>query len=158
MRPGEGNQQDDSTGRGSCSSSSTHDWGIPTLGEPKTAAANRTIVLDPGFTADHRPWPANPQYVSALFRREVERADLPAVRSHNLRHTAASLQVAEGVPLPVVAERLGHSSAAVTLPIREGVAGSGEGGGRASRGSSGRTGRSGPVRGLRASRCPNRQS
>ena len=41
------------------------------------------------FTADHRPWPANPQYVSALFRREVERAGLPAVRSHNLRHTAA---------------------------------------------------------------------
>jgi integrase len=36
------------------------------------------------------------------------------VRFHDLRHSAATLMLAEGVPLVVVSEWLGHSSVATT--------------------------------------------
>ena len=39
------------------------------------------------------------------------------MRFHNLRHSAASLLLAEGVPVKVVSEMLGHSDVATTLRI-----------------------------------------
>lgn len=42
-------------------------------------------------------------------------ADLRRVRLHDLRHTAASLLLAQGVPARVVMEILGHSQISVTL-------------------------------------------
>lgn len=44
-------------------------------------------------------------------------AGLPAVRAHDLRHTHATLLLKRGVYPKVVAERLGHASAAVTLDV-----------------------------------------
>ena len=41
-------------------------------------------------------------------------AGLEGLRFHDLRHTHASLMLAEGVHLKVVSERLGHSSIAIT--------------------------------------------
>jgi len=53
--------------------------------------------------------------------RELERclaaADLPNVRTHGLRHTAASLHLKMGTPAKVVQELLGHSSIAVTMDV-----------------------------------------
>ena len=49
----------------------------------------------------------NPESVSQLFDRIVQRTDLPRIRFHDLRHTHASLLVADGVPIKVVSERLG---------------------------------------------------
>ncbi|OYV96223.1 MAG: hypothetical protein B7Z73_01085 [Planctomycetia bacterium 21-64-5] len=43
------------------------------------------------------------------------RAGLPAIRFHDLRHTAATLLLAEGVHPKVVQERLGHSQISITL-------------------------------------------
>ena len=52
--------------------------------------------------------------VSLLFRR----LGLPKGASlHSLRHTHGSHLVADGVPLPVVAERLGHSSVRTTADV-----------------------------------------
>ena len=45
-----------------------------------------------------------------------DRLGLP-VRLHDLRHTAASLMLAAGVPLKVVSEALGHSSIAITADV-----------------------------------------
>jgi integrase len=49
------------------------------------------------------------------FRRIVAQLDLPAIPLHSLRHSHASLWLAEGVDLAVVADRLGHASASFTL-------------------------------------------
>jgi integrase len=44
----------------------------------------------------------------------LNRAGLPDIRFHDLRHSAASLMLAQGVPLRVVMEVLGHSSISLT--------------------------------------------
>jgi integrase len=49
------------------------------------------------------------------FKKLLARAGLPSVRSHDLRHTAASLLLAQGVPARVVMEILGHSAIALTM-------------------------------------------
>jgi integrase len=52
--------------------------------------------------------------VSYAFGRARAAAGLPPVRFHDLRHSAATLLIAEGTPLIVVSELLGHSSTAIT--------------------------------------------
>ena len=37
------------------------------------------------------------------------------VRFHDLRHTAATLAIKQGIPLPTVSKMLGHSGLAMTL-------------------------------------------
>ena len=46
-----------------------------------------------------------------------EKAGLPVIRLHDLRHTNASLALAAGVDLKVVSERLGHSQLAITADL-----------------------------------------
>lgn len=58
-----------------------------------------------------------PDYVSHLFVKLAERAGVPRIRLHDLRHTNASLALAAGVPLKVVSHRLGHSSTAITSDL-----------------------------------------
>lgn len=57
----------------------------------------------------------NPDSVSQLFSRIVARSGLPRIRFHDLRHTHASLLVANGTPIKVVTERLGHAHPAFTM-------------------------------------------
>lgn len=45
------------------------------------------------------------------------RLGLPRVTTHDLRHSAASMMLAAGVPLPVIAATLGHSSIRVTADL-----------------------------------------
>ena len=49
------------------------------------------------------------------MRRLIERAGVPKVRFHDLRHAHGSLLAASGVNLKVIQERMGHSSEAFTL-------------------------------------------
>nr|MBA2701958.1 tyrosine-type recombinase/integrase [Chloroflexota bacterium] len=49
------------------------------------------------------------------FHGLLERAGLPRVRFHDLRHTAATLLLASGTHPKLVQELLGHSSIALTL-------------------------------------------
>jgi len=51
------------------------------------------------------------------FRKILEEAGLPQIRLYDLRHTAATLALAAGVPVKVVSEMLGHSSVALTLDV-----------------------------------------
>ena len=57
----------------------------------------------------------NPESISQLFARVLQRIDVPRVRFHDLRHTRASLLVADGSAVKVVSERLGHSHPAFTM-------------------------------------------
>jgi integrase len=59
--------------------------------------------------------PVHPHAVYEAFRRIVHNAGIPTMRFHDLRHTHGSLLIAEGVPVKVVSERLGHAHIAHTL-------------------------------------------
>jgi integrase len=61
--------------------------------------------------------PLSPDWISERFEDLVKAADLPRVRFHDTRHTAASLMIASGVPAKVVQEMLGHSHVSITLAL-----------------------------------------
>ena len=51
------------------------------------------------------------------FKRRLAKAEVKAIRFHDLRHTNATLQLEAGIHPKVVQERLGHSDISVTLDI-----------------------------------------
>jgi integrase len=54
--------------------------------------------------------------VMRSLRKMLAEADLPAeIRFHDLRHTAATLAIKQGIPIPTVSKMLGHSDPAMTL-------------------------------------------
>jgi integrase len=68
------------------------------------------------FTTGHGT-PLDPRNLYRDFRRILKRAGLPAIRFHDLRHSAASLMLAQGIPLRSIQEILGHSSIAITANL-----------------------------------------
>ena len=116
------------------------------LAEPKTGKGRRAITLPP-FVVDalrqHRKrqleerlalgpeWeeqglvfpnelgkPAErSNLVQRSFQPILEKAGLPRIRFHDLRHTAATLLLSEGTHPKIVQERLGHSTIAITLDV-----------------------------------------
>ena len=107
------------------------------LTEPKTSRSRRTVALPkvaaealrrhkgrlgavPHPTAlvftDARGGPIRRQnLLRRSFRPLLARAGLPRIRFHDLRHTAATLLLGQGVHVKVVQEQLGHSQISVTL-------------------------------------------
>jgi integrase len=109
---------------------------------PKTAAGARTVSLPPQVVQalrrhrlraleaalrEGRPWseedlvfcsasgtPLHHRRALEALRKVCRRAGVPEVGLHGLRHQHASLLIAQGVPLPDVARRLGHSGTFVT--------------------------------------------
>ncbi|MGO4144151.1 tyrosine-type recombinase/integrase [Paenarthrobacter sp. YAF11_1] len=61
--------------------------------------------------------PLVPANVSKTFGRMAERAGLPKVVFHSLRHLAATIMLQNGIPLPVVSRFLGHSTITVTSDL-----------------------------------------
>src|SRR5260370_2134292 len=59
--------------------------------------------------------PRDMTYLSYTFHRGLERAGLPRLRIHDLRHTAATHLLNKHVHPKVVQELLGHSTIAITL-------------------------------------------
>lgn len=59
--------------------------------------------------------PIHPHSISQTFERIVERAGVPKVRLHDVRHTHGTLLIKAGVPVKVVSERLGHGNPAFTI-------------------------------------------
>jgi integrase len=119
-----------------------HGWAFV---EPKTKSGRRTIKLGEGTLQVlrlHRQrleqlkslagdrWqendlifpsragtPGDPSNLRVDFLKVLDRAGLPKIRFHDLRHTAASLMLNHGVPVLVASKRLGHSKPSVTLDI-----------------------------------------
>jgi integrase len=118
-------------------------------GEPKTAKGRRGIAIDPSTVAALRAQrtrqleerlllghgyedhdlvfaradgrPLNPEHVTRVFSSLVRGSGLKKVTLHDLRHTHATLALAEGINTLVVSERLGHSSMAVTAELYQEV-------------------------------------
>lgn len=79
-------------------------WPVAPLGADLVFRASNGEALDP-----------------SNFRKELSKATTAAGlghwHPHELRHSAASLMLAQGVPLKVVSETLGHSGIAITADI-----------------------------------------
>lgn len=113
------------------------------LSEPKTAHGRRVVRLQPEVVAALRlrrlrqgqdrllvgsAWIdtglvfttavgglLHPRNIVRAFDLAVERAGVPRIRIHDLRHTAATVALREGVHPKLVREMLGHANVAITL-------------------------------------------
>ncbi|MER7126697.1 tyrosine-type recombinase/integrase [Micrococcus luteus] len=109
---------------------------------PKTAAGRRTVSLDAetvrllkahsevqrrerfaaaGDYVDHglvfaQPTgePISPERVTEGFKRIARRAELPVIRLHDGRHTAATLALEAGLDVKIVSDQLGHANTRIT--------------------------------------------
>lgn len=62
--------------------------------------------------------PVEPQnLLRRSFHPLLTKAQLPTIRFHDLRHTAATLLLGQGMHPKIVSEMLGHSSVAITLDL-----------------------------------------
>lgn len=68
------------------------------------------------FPGEDGGW-RKPALVSQLVARRMRQAGIKNASLHSLRHTHASHLLSNGMPLPAVSARMGHSDAAVTLRI-----------------------------------------
>jgi integrase len=59
----------------------------------------------------------DPAHLRQRFDRLLREANLPDVRFHDLRHSAATILLSMGVPAKVVQEILGHSQISMTMDI-----------------------------------------
>ena len=96
--------------------SSTHcDSGAPAAGcRTRQAGATLAELVRPCVHHIGRHARSSPQRPPS-FRRIIDRAGLRRIRIHDLRHTTATLLLAQGVSARVVMEILGHSQIRVTL-------------------------------------------
>ena len=76
-----------------------------------------TLDADQHVFTDEHGQRIRPQRLTTTFRRIALAAGVPNIGVHGLRHTAATLMLNNGVPIHIVANRLGHSDAATTLAI-----------------------------------------
>lgn len=83
-----------------------------TLADGKTQIVinDRLFIKDDSTTM-------NPDSVTDWTSKFVKRNNLPHFTPHSLRHTHATLLIAEGVSIPTVSRRLGHSSISTTSKI-----------------------------------------
>jgi len=119
------------------------------IGEPKTKAGHRIISIDAGTASVLSAWrkrqaeerllvgagwrdhglvfvdpvgePPHPETVTRWWREAVAKAEVPPIRLHDARHTAATIMLRSGVPVKVVTQRLGHADVAVTMRVYQHV-------------------------------------
>lgn len=58
--------------------------------------------------------PYQPEQVTRAFKLQADRAGLPPIRFYDLRHSHASLLLAEGTHSKIISERLGHANLQIT--------------------------------------------
>lgn len=105
--------------------------------DPKTDYSDRRIDLGPSMMSDLKKWklacppnnlnlvfpnnagkPMNHNnLVNRHFDPAIRKAGIERIRFHNLRHTYASLLIAQGENIKYIQKQLGHSSPTVTLNV-----------------------------------------
>lgn len=61
--------------------------------------------------------PMNRSNLSKKYKAVLKNAELPPIRFHDLRHTAASLMLNNGIPVIIASKRLGHAQPSITLDV-----------------------------------------
>ena len=61
--------------------------------------------------------PVDQRNLDRDFKTVLKKANLEEIRFHDLRHTAASLMLNNGIPALVVSKMLGHAKTSTTLDI-----------------------------------------
>jgi integrase len=61
--------------------------------------------------------PIRPQHVTHRWRAQWPDLELPRITFHALRHCHACLLLDQGVPIPVVSQRLGHTNVMMTMRV-----------------------------------------
>lgn len=85
-------------------------------GEERDAASGLWVETGLVFTGEFGS-PLDPQRATRSFARALKRAGLPHQRFHDLRHSCASLLLAQGLDLKVIQEVLGHSTITITANL-----------------------------------------
>lgn len=115
---------------------------------PKTEKSRRTIAIDRVMVQALREWrqqlrheevralswnpggyvvcwdngePPDPHHLTQRLSKLISTAGVPRIRFHDLRHTHATLGLGAGEDVRVMQERLGHSSAAITMDVYQHV-------------------------------------
>ena len=94
-------------------------WIVPLLRDLQTKSNAHDLCSEAHDLIFRTPsgQPINADYLAKHFRSTLDLAGLPRIRLYDLRHTAATIALAAGVPPKVVSEQLGHASVAFTLDI-----------------------------------------
>ena len=79
-------------------------------GTRKTVRNERLFIKDDST-------PMHPDSLTDWTKKFVKKNHLPHFSPHSLRHTHASILIANGVNIPTVSRRLGHSSIATTTKV-----------------------------------------
>lgn len=98
------------------------------VSEPKTSTSRRVIQMPPfleeelsaimylnAIQPQERIFPFTHNKMRTQMQGAIERAGLPKILVHDLRHSHVSLLIDLGFPAPAIAERIGHSSISVTF-------------------------------------------
>ncbi|MGI5146838.1 site-specific integrase [Plantactinospora sp. CA-294935] len=84
----------------------------------KTRAVVGKVCHDSGYVfTGPDGMPLHPGYLTQRLRLLVDRAGLPPIRLHDLRHGAATLAHAAGADLKMVQDQLGHASMRFTADV-----------------------------------------
>ena len=107
--------------------------GGPVFQSPKTESSNRTIVMPDWYMKDLKEylewcyglseddriffWAKHASTVHDYFVNRQKDSGLPRITVHDLRHSHASHLIDIGMPILMIAERLGHGDPSMTLKI-----------------------------------------
>lgn len=96
-------------------------FAVAALKRHKAQQAQEKLLFGPAYQDNDlvfcKEWgaPLDGWWLSRYTQRILEKAGLPKIRLHHLRHTSATLLLAQGVHPKIVSERLGHSTIHLTL-------------------------------------------
>jgi len=91
---------------------------VNALREHQRRQLKQQMRIDGGFVFAHTDGsPLDGTVVTHQFQKILKAAKLPRIRFHDLRHSCASLLLAQGVSARMVMETLGHSNISTTMDI-----------------------------------------
>ena len=82
--------------------------------EQKDICGNKWINSNKLFVQDDGK-PMHPDTIGKWFKPYIEKLGLPIIKFHGIRHTNATLMIANNVDIATVSARLGHASINTTI-------------------------------------------
>ena len=96
---------------------------VTVLREHKTRQEDLAILVGEGWRGEGYVFSSDngratqPENVKRALKPMCERANVPLIRIHDMRHTNISLMAAKGVPINVISKNAGHARTSITLDL-----------------------------------------